>query len=100
MGCNAFPRLCVQAWIQDAALKLKPLARAVEDATDDSALLLAERGRSDAPASDTGKLTPSRGRPTATPGAHRGGQVMLMPLDPEVKCPQYHHAVWLCCGDP
>ena len=89
---DAFPHSCVQAWIQDAALKLKPLARAIEDAADDSVLLLAERGRSDGPASDAVKLAPSRGRPVALPGAHRGGQAILMPLDPEVKWPSYHNA--------
>ena len=83
----------MQAWIQDAALKLKPHARAMDDAADDGALLLAERGRSDAPASETVKLAPSRGRPAVVPGAHRGGQVVLPPLDPEVSYPRCLHTV-------
>ena len=73
---------CVQAWIQDAVLKMK---RTTADAADEGALLLAERGRSDAPQLEDVKAPASRGRPAAVAGATRIGQVALTTLPPEVR---------------
>jgi hypothetical protein len=72
-----------QAWIQDAVLKMK---RTSVDSADEGALLLAERGRSDAPhLEDVKAAAPSRGRPAATAGTSRIGQVALTSLPPEVR---------------
>ena len=74
--------LWTQAWLQDAVLKMK---RTAVDAADEGALLLAERGRSDAPQLEEVKPAPSRGRPAAVAAASRSGQVALASLPPEVR---------------